>query len=244
MTLAASIADAQRTIKQAAERNPDSLADLFTQLDPTTKRVLRNTLVGSLLGGTAGMGAGVMSPEKSVVGSGIAGGLLGGVAGGAGTLGWDLLRANALMPGERDSGPGALVDRLVVDPTAGAIVNNPATAIGGAGGAVWGLGRYTPASSALAAAIERDRQVGAVPGAANSAAQEVADAITRMRGQNNPIGKVREWLNLQGVIKNRNLYRTASQHVPAVRSPWNLAAIPAGLLLGYMVDRYIKGKNR
>jgi len=230
MTLEASIADAQQELVKSAERNPDSLTDFFSKLDPSTQRALRNTVIGSLLGGAAGMGAGVMSPEKSVAGSGVMGGLLGGVAGGAGTLGYDMLRSQLRMPGETGSS-GSLTDRYVIDPIAGTALNNPVTTAGGVAGGLFAGYRMPTWGKATQAAGELDKLRGHKGGTLGPVARELETAHSI------PALKERLW-ELHKVLKTRGLYGKTIKH------PVNLLALPAGLATGYMVDRYIKGQNR
>ena len=245
MTIEASITEAQRMLTKSAERNPGSLQDFMANLDPATVRTLRNSVIGSLLGGAAGVGAGAISPDKSMIGSGALGALLGGVAGGAGTAGYNMLTSKTRLPGET-SGSGSLSDRLVVDPAAGLITSHPGAVAGTAAGGAWAWGRRPAISKALEIAENLDKtnlerfsaaaKARTLPAGAKMPAS-LARAV-KMINNSKKLNPLTRQLALHRLAKNKQFY------AKGLRSPLNLAAVPIGLTLGYMIDRYLKGRNR
>ena len=239
MSIQSDLIEAQNMIKKAVI-DRQSLSNLFSGLSPTTQKALRNAAIGALLGGTAGVGAGVLSPDRPVIGSGLLGALLGGTAGGAGTLGAEMLLGKSKLPIETKK-PGAPIDRWMVDPAVSTLMSHPATAAGGGLGALWGVSRFPTFGSMAQAAAQADKLLGIKGAPADSASRMVSDAIARVRGAARP-AKAKELgralTSLHTVLKEKNLYGRG------VRSPWNLAAIPVGLGIGYMIDRYLKGRNR
>jgi hypothetical protein len=162
-----------------------------------------------------------------------------------------------------------MIDRYAVDPAVGFMAAHPGTTAGGVVGTLWGVNRMPTWGASLQAAREADEVTGfkaRPPGPGNPkgtpygpAAQELIDAdklptlkarlmemFNELRTKG--IGAARAagptkgntaLLGMHDVLTRRGLYGGKG-----VRSPWNLAAIPAGIGAGYMIDRYIKGQNR
>jgi len=186
--------------------------------------------------------------------------LLGAGGAGAGTLGMDLLTSKLRLPGE-DRGR-SLPDRLLVDPIADTAIGHPATTAGAIGGGIWGFGRRFDTNKAIQAAIDSDKAIAAnlpknFSGTMPAARVDVDAAINRYiaakralltaspKGVPGPAfsPRIKElknaFLAMHEIVGTRHkLYGRG------VRSPWNWAAIPVGVGIGYMIDRYLKGKNR
>lgn len=254
--------DAQLELLKQAQSS--GLSDLWNSITPETQTALKNSLIGGLVGGIGGAGAGMMSEKKSPVSSGLMGALMGALAGGGGTLGYQLLSGQRKFPGEPQR-PAVSIDSPI-DYAGSKMISNPGLTAGTVGGGLYSWMRRPTAEKAIKL-LQGDGRAGAMVPAItalnspattslSSARPIVADAqkygpaasaymaegmgyrspwLTRM-AQNPRLRRVADLLN-------RKLALSKFLRSNSLGSIGSLAAIPAGMGIGYLADRYMRGEN-
>jgi hypothetical protein len=199
------------------------LTEFWEKLSPATKQTLFNAAVGGLVGGGVAGAAGGMyaAPGEGLsqmVSKALMGGALGAGAAGLGTAGWQAATSGRVLPGEQKGVSPA--DRMA-EGVVGTMVRNPALTAG------TGLGLYSGYKG-----IEKI-QAGLESQAARQAIESAL--FTRSGGDPNILKQLAERAGLVGKeVAGSNLL---------TRGGIGLLGLPAGVGMGWLVDRYLKGHN-
>ena len=201
----------------------DRLHEFWAKLSPATKQTLLNSAIGGLVGGGVGGAAGMAYSEpghglSEMVSKGLLGGAMGGAAAGLGTAGYQAATSGRVLPGEeRGLAPADRLANTVV----GGMAHNPMLTAGTGLGAYGGYQGYKKLVDASKDQVVSDRLLAEL----NQLAQgnptilrklmDLTGATARMIGSDHRIGG--------GAI--------------------GIAALPVGMGMGWLADRYLKGKN-
>lgn len=199
----------------------DALKNYWDGLSAETKSTLVNSALGGALGGTAMGTMGAMSaPQGQGLGKGISmaalGTLLGSLAGGSGTMAYNAVSNGRQLPGEV-KGHRAVGD-TVASTVVGGMLKNPGLTAGTVGGGWLAGGGIKAMLSHINSFNKKELEAAAKTPAKTIDPLTFKNLIAGERGT-----AVRD-LGLKLLGPSRNI-----------------AALPAGITLGYLIDKYIKG---
>jgi len=226
------------------------MGDWFQQAqqNPEVRKALIRALIGAALGGGAAGGMALATPHdpeegrQRVLGPALLGALLGGGAAAALPVGLKMLRGDIRLPGEARPG----VTGRVGDTIARGVLSHPGMAIGGGVGALTRLryGDVIGKAKELAYPTDATALVGprkypglqsllaGIGGAGRRAAQTIRHPV---RAFTRPASRMREAAKLVGSDPKK--YRAL-----AAKGKLGLAAIPVGLVGGWLLDKYLRGE--
>lgn len=228
----------------------ERLSDFWAKLSPDTQDAITGSLVGAVLAGGAGAGAGLLASEKgealrTAMKEGLLAAALGGVVGGTGVAGYKAMTGGRKLPGEVDKSwsPGQSMSNAVV----GTAAKHPATALGGLAGtilAVRGLSSVPKVMDEAAQSVNAEEALRKVIDVTQrgSRADVLGTAERGLQDLNRP-SSLRQLFGGSGSRKaflERMLGRMGSHG--ALGAAASLGAVPTGLALGYLVDKYLKGQ--
>lgn len=255
-------------VPNMASQAGGSIKDWYNNLNPEMRSAVMRGLAGAGVGALATGGLAHMSPHDPearhpVMGPALMGALLGGGTAAALPYGLKLLANKAQMPGESEQSIGATaMDKLV-----GLVGGNPAATVGtaaGAGSLIHAMSkRKNPAfkgkpdqpqyvDSPLRQAWE------STGGAAQPAKRGVLDIMHDLTDPAKRNAAIQELKGFGRKSVKPGTYAASAKEIPGkginfakrVRDTWrkdpagkwSLAAIPAGLGVGHILDKYLKGE--
>lgn len=248
--LTAALEKAAVVLREGLEKQAQNpLQSILGKLTPVQQASIRNALIGALVGGAGGGGL-AAAADKPVLGTALAGAGLGALAGGGGTYGLGLLSGQERFPGEPAS-PESLLGRGT-EALVSAPLRHPLMTLGGILGGV-GAAKTTPTAANLLTQLKALVLEKGSPLAAE--ARRGTQALSRIMTEPSLLSRVGAALPTggKGLVSRLltalrpgtrvgRMLKAWPKGLPRPRGRAGLALLPAGIGIGWLLDKYLKGE--